>query len=74
MRQLPFAALSLAFAVAAVAAPPAGFEQHVEAARTRIGVPGMAIAMSAMTAAMSSTGIHRRSDCQKSCDHKCSKC
>jgi CubicO group peptidase (beta-lactamase class C family) len=45
MRQLPFAALSLAFAVAAVAAPPAGFEQHVEAARTRIGVPGMAIAI-----------------------------
>jgi hypothetical protein len=36
-------------------------------------VPAMATAMSAMTAAMSSTGIHWWRDYQKSCHHKRSK-
>ena len=36
-------------------------------------VPAIAAAMSAMTAAMSSTGIHWWRDYQKSCDHKRSK-
>jgi hypothetical protein len=36
-------------------------------------VPNMAAAISAMTAAMSSTGIHWWRDYQKSCHHKRSK-
>ena len=39
----PFALLL--FSSVAFAAPPAGFEQHAEAARAQIGVPGMAIAI-----------------------------
>jgi len=45
MKQLLFTALSIAFTAAAVAAPPADFEQHVEAARTKTGVPGVAVAI-----------------------------
>src|SRR5271170_7462803 len=39
------ALLVLAFASAASAAPPAGFEGRVEKLRTEVGVPGMAIAI-----------------------------
>jgi len=45
MKHLALATLSVALSAAAFAAPPAGFEQRVEAARTQIGVPGMAVAI-----------------------------
>ena len=39
------AAVALAFAIPAHAAPPAGFDQRVEALRTSLGVPGVSIAI-----------------------------
>ncbi|MGH8123268.1 MAG: serine hydrolase domain-containing protein, partial [Rudaea sp.] len=45
MKRLILTALSLACSCAALAAPPAGFEQRVETLRKQIGVPGMAIAI-----------------------------
>jgi CubicO group peptidase (beta-lactamase class C family) len=45
MKQLVLASVCLALSASAVAAPPANFEQRVEAARRQIGVPGMAIAI-----------------------------
>ena len=45
MKHLALATLSVALSATAFAAPPAGFEQRVEAARTQIGVPGMAVAI-----------------------------
>jgi len=45
MRSLVFAVLSSLLVAVACAAPPADFSQRVEAARTQIGVPGMAIAI-----------------------------
>jgi CubicO group peptidase (beta-lactamase class C family) len=45
MKSLAFVALSSLLAAAASAAPPADFAQRAEAARTQIGVPGMAIAI-----------------------------
>ena len=45
MKPFAFALLSLMLAAVACAAPPADLAQRVEAARTQIGVPGMAIAI-----------------------------
>ena len=45
MKPFAFAALSSMLAAVACAAPPADFAQRVEAARTQIGVPGLAIAI-----------------------------
>jgi CubicO group peptidase (beta-lactamase class C family) len=45
MRPFAFAVLSSMLAGLACAAPPADFAQRAEAARTQIGVPGMAIAI-----------------------------
>ena len=45
MKQLALAILLLAPGALALAAPPADFARRVEAARTQIGVPGMAIAI-----------------------------
>jgi CubicO group peptidase (beta-lactamase class C family) len=45
MRTFAFAVLSTMLAGLACAAPPADFAQRAEAARTQIGVPGMAIAI-----------------------------
>jgi CubicO group peptidase (beta-lactamase class C family) len=45
MKQLASAVLLLAPCALALAAPPADFERRVEAARTHIGVPGMAVAI-----------------------------
>jgi len=45
MKQLALALLTSTLAAAALAAPPKDFAQRVERARTRIGVPGMAIAI-----------------------------
>ncbi|MFL6591367.1 MAG: serine hydrolase [Luteimonas sp.] len=42
---LPIGLLSLALPLAALAAPPAGFEQRVESLREQAGVPGLAIAI-----------------------------
>jgi CubicO group peptidase (beta-lactamase class C family) len=39
------AAVALAFAIPAHAAPPAGFDERVEALRTALGVPGVSIAI-----------------------------
>ncbi|MBV9725030.1 MAG: serine hydrolase, partial [Gammaproteobacteria bacterium] len=45
MRPFAFAVLACALTAVASAAPPANFAQRAEAARTQIGVPGMAIAI-----------------------------
>jgi len=45
MKPLLFAALCAALSAAAIGAPPADFVQRLEAARTQIGVPGMAVAI-----------------------------
>ncbi len=45
MKRLTLAALSLAMPLAALAAPPADFEQRVESLRKQIGVPGMSVAI-----------------------------
>ena len=45
MKRLALTALSLACSCAALAAPPAGFEQRVETLRKQVGVPGMAVAI-----------------------------
>ena len=45
MKHVTFLVLTLMLSVAALAAPPPGFEQRAEAARKQIGVPGMAIAI-----------------------------
>jgi CubicO group peptidase (beta-lactamase class C family) len=45
MRAFAFAVLASTIAAVAAAAPPANFAQRVEAVRTQIGVPGMAIAI-----------------------------
>jgi CubicO group peptidase (beta-lactamase class C family) len=45
MKQLVVAAGALALTCVAYSAPPAGLEQRVETVRTRIGVPGMAVAI-----------------------------
>jgi CubicO group peptidase (beta-lactamase class C family) len=45
MKRIGLALLALACTTAALAAPPAGFEDHVEKLRKDIGVPGMAIAI-----------------------------
>jgi CubicO group peptidase (beta-lactamase class C family) len=45
MKRLALTALSLACSCAALAAPPAGFEQRVETLRKDIGVPGVAVAI-----------------------------
>jgi len=45
MKPFAFALLSLMLAAVVWAAPPADLAQRVEAARTQIGVPGMAIAI-----------------------------
>jgi CubicO group peptidase (beta-lactamase class C family) len=45
MKLTALTALILAWAVPALAAPPAGFEGRVESLRRQVGVPGMAIAI-----------------------------
>src|SRR4029077_693846 len=45
MNPFVFAALSSMLAAVGFAAPPADFARRAEAARTQIGVPGMAIAI-----------------------------
>jgi len=45
MRAFVFAVVSSVLAAVARAAPPADFSQRAEAARTQVGVPGMAIAI-----------------------------
>ena len=45
MKQLAFTAILLSLPAAALSAPPTDFAQRVEAARTQLGVPGMAIAI-----------------------------
>jgi CubicO group peptidase (beta-lactamase class C family) len=45
MKRIALALLAFACAAPALAAPPAGFEDHVERLRKEIGVPGMAIAI-----------------------------
>jgi len=45
MKTIVFGLLALALAAAAAAAPPKDYARRVEAARTGIGVPGMAIAI-----------------------------